>query len=179
MHAIKIGWSIGTLLTLTCIWTSTATAQERPAETSGRGSGLDLRDLVQDVAAANVSLREVRGEEEMVQADIDEWSRDRKAHNDNQCVFPEGEPEVCDWYEAEKKALDERRDGILRTVADLKRRRETLQFRISNDRALIRVARVGKGLQGFEDWVRRVVACAELSDLAAANCLDGEWQNHP
>jgi len=154
-----------------------ASASTATANTGGVAS--DLEALVQDVRESSARLNDVDAEKEELSGRIERWAEAKEVHNGHPCIYPQGYPEQCAAYDAEKAALESQRASLQQEYNDIYARRQALLFRIHNDLARIRVAHIAANLRGLEAWVRRVRTCATLPEAAAAGCLNDAWEEHP
>lgn len=102
----------------------------------------------------------------------------KKRHDANRCTYPDGQREKCDWYEAERRTLDEQSSAILKEFAEYEDQKRDL---VGGFRILMMKLRVAKVIGRLKEWVDNDVAPCPLkpSLYAAVACLDAAWENHP
>lgn len=78
-----------------------------PAQSQDTGIK-DAATLITDLKKTIIKIKKYTEKRDALKPFSEEWEKKKEAHNKNQCVYdPNVNPRACDWYTAEKKALEE------------------------------------------------------------------------
>lgn len=137
----------------------------------------ELRSIIKN---ASETARKIKNLDDKL-TDVNMRGQDLKKriddHNANICEYPEGHPEVCDWYVKEGKNLNDEGDALLKEYDECVGDRGMLRTHLQVQLARIRIAPF---LDRLTNWQRRVIECSKIQNLdAAVECLNKAWEEHP
>ena len=132
-----------------------------------------VRRLEEAVLAAQ-SLASLEAELNTTRAAARALIEERRAHDSNRCVYPEGRPEVCDAYNRAAEDLNRRSEALLAELARQEADLEAPRSRLSEAMGALR-ASFPEG--PFAAWRHRALACEAHAHAAnVLNCLAAEQE---
>jgi hypothetical protein len=136
----------------------------------------EFRTVLGQAADAAEEVQAAEDEHTTIEGKVHSYKQRLEQHNRQKCTYPQGHPEVCAQYTANKKALDTEKTNLLVEIDNNAARRG---YAKSHYNLLLARLRIANFLGPLEAWKNRVVECAGRPPAAARACLKHEWEHVP
>jgi hypothetical protein len=160
-------------------YTASLKTEGNPVIVRGQGTEKDLNSILDQVAQTSFQLKKVEEELEVLKPRIINYKQRLDAHNSQNCIYPEGQPEVCKAFEDRRANLERERDVLKAEYAENEQNTGILKSRWGMHKARIRITTMLLYCSGCKDqdlgpeeettcWSK----CFDRANPGLKKCLD-------